>query len=259
MSGWNSLTPSAQADWKKNNFNLNVNVPQSQIDTLNSRKTPEGNFAYYKQHGANDVEREALNRFYGKSATDQALGTGVPAGGNPDNPNNREGRIVPDPMRPNAREDRPGSSLGPITHPGGDMWHNESPFGPRRPGVTPPAGGPSAPMPSRYPQGSRLGSAVQFNNTPSTPASPMPSRFPQGPRLGMASSRPLNPGPSANVREDRTGSRGYSLGGQLGTFANQHQSTGPTRTPVEQKLFNAADKFVANNPSMLPRNTRRGN
>ena len=144
-----ALTGKALEEWKKKNFNTNITVDQSQIDALNDRKTPQGNFDYYKKNGANEMEVESLNRFYGKDKV-AAAGIGVKPttmtpgrGGNPDSPNNRENRAdEPYSQRPNAREDR-GPTPAPVKPT--PSWHGQSPFGPTTPKpTTPPYVGPGA-------------------------------------------------------------------------------------------------------------------
>jgi len=74
--GWNDLSPKEQADWKKKNYNMGINVSQDTIDAMNSRKTPEGNFDYFKKNAPSAEEREGLNRFYGTDKVNAALGGG---------------------------------------------------------------------------------------------------------------------------------------------------------------------------------------
>ena len=70
--GWNDLSPKQQADWKKKNFNMKVNVSEAQLNKLRKEGTPTKAIAKYK----NDPSmREALNRFYGKSRVDKAIGS----------------------------------------------------------------------------------------------------------------------------------------------------------------------------------------
>ena len=66
----------SSAAYKAANYDTNITVDQSQIDVLNSRGTPESNFAYYKKNGASAMELESLNRFYGKDKV-AAAGIGV--------------------------------------------------------------------------------------------------------------------------------------------------------------------------------------
>jgi len=75
-SGWNSLTPTQQANWKATNFDKTVKVSEATIQGLRAGKTFEGNVAKFKT-GATAEQREAMNRFYGKSRVDTALGSSV--------------------------------------------------------------------------------------------------------------------------------------------------------------------------------------
>lgn len=70
-TGWNSLTPQQQADWKKKNFNLKVKVTQSQLDKLRKAGTPTKAINLYKDDKS---MREALNRFYGKDKVAKIAG-----------------------------------------------------------------------------------------------------------------------------------------------------------------------------------------
>jgi hypothetical protein len=137
-----ALKGKAAEDWKKKNYNNNITVDQSQIDALNLRKTPEANFEYYSKNGANEMEVESLNRFYGKDKV-AAAGIGVKSTfPNPDRPNTREDRLQPTPGRPNDREDRGPTPAPNPTKPG---FRNNPPFGPTTPKpTTPPYVGPGA-------------------------------------------------------------------------------------------------------------------
>jgi hypothetical protein len=75
-SGWNSLTPTQQANWKAENFSKSIKVSESTIQGLRAGKTFEGNVAKFK-NGATAEEREAMNRFYGKTRVNTALGSTV--------------------------------------------------------------------------------------------------------------------------------------------------------------------------------------
>lgn len=75
-SGWNSLTPTQQANWKAENFSKSIKVSESTIKGLRAGKTFEGNVAKFK-NGATAEEREAMNRFYGKTRVNTALGSTV--------------------------------------------------------------------------------------------------------------------------------------------------------------------------------------
>ena len=75
-SGWNSLTSTQQSNWKATNFDKTVKVSESTIQGLRAGKTFEGNVAKFKT-GATAEQREAMNRFYGKSRVDTALGSSV--------------------------------------------------------------------------------------------------------------------------------------------------------------------------------------
>jgi hypothetical protein len=66
----------ASNDWKKKNYNSSVKVSSSTIADLKAGKTFEGNVAKFKS-GATAEQREAMNRFYGKSRVDSALGSAV--------------------------------------------------------------------------------------------------------------------------------------------------------------------------------------
>lgn len=66
----------ASNDWKKKNYNSSVKVSSSTIADLKAGKTFEGNVAKFKS-GATSEQREAMNRFYGKSRVDTALGASV--------------------------------------------------------------------------------------------------------------------------------------------------------------------------------------
>lgn len=69
--GWNDLTKQQQADWKKKNFNMKVNVSEAQLNKLRREGTPTKAIAKYK----NDPSmREALNRFYGRDRVAKAIG-----------------------------------------------------------------------------------------------------------------------------------------------------------------------------------------
>jgi hypothetical protein len=60
--------------WRKKNFNTNINVPKSAIDKLMKGGTPSTNIKKYA--GTNDrVMREAMNRFYGKGWESKASGS----------------------------------------------------------------------------------------------------------------------------------------------------------------------------------------
>ena len=74
--GWNDLSPKEQADWKKKNYDMGINVSQGTIDDMTSRKTPEGNFEYFKKNKPNAEQREGLNRFYGTERVNSALDGG---------------------------------------------------------------------------------------------------------------------------------------------------------------------------------------
>lgn len=196
-----ALTGKALEEWKKKNFNTNITVDQSQIDALNSRKTPQGNFDYYSKNGANEMEVESLNRFYGKDKV-AAAGIGVkPKGNDPDRPNTREDRLVPDRDRPNAREDRPTPT--PTPTPG--FRNQYPPFGP------------STPRPIGPPQGNTPGFREKMPNPLRPPVVPPdrgqnPDRvIPPNPGFRGSMPNPLRPPatpgtqpPRANIRENRS-------------------------------------------------------
>jgi hypothetical protein len=75
-SGWDGLSASQQKSFKATNFNTSVKVSESTIQGLRAGKTFEGNVAKFKT-GATAEQREAMNRFYGKSRVDTALGSPV--------------------------------------------------------------------------------------------------------------------------------------------------------------------------------------
>lgn len=64
-------------DWRKQNYNLNVRVSNKTIDQLRAGKTFSGNVARFKKSGMTAVEREAMNRFYGKARVSAAFGNAV--------------------------------------------------------------------------------------------------------------------------------------------------------------------------------------
>ena len=64
-------------DFKKKNFDTSVRVSEQSIQKLRSGKTFENNIANAKKSGVSAQDREALNRFYGKSRVSSALGTGA--------------------------------------------------------------------------------------------------------------------------------------------------------------------------------------
>lgn len=66
------------ADWKAANYSPAIKVSESTIQGLRAGKTFEGNVAKFKT-GATAEQREAMNRFYGKSRVDTALGSPVAA------------------------------------------------------------------------------------------------------------------------------------------------------------------------------------
>jgi hypothetical protein len=66
------------ADWKAANYSSAIKVSESTIQGLRAGKTFEGNVAKFKT-GATAEQREAMNRFYGKSRVDTALGSPVAA------------------------------------------------------------------------------------------------------------------------------------------------------------------------------------
>jgi len=188
-------------DWKKNNYDLSINVPQSNIDTLNSNQTFEGNVAHYKKSGLDPVSREAMNRFYGVDRVKGVFGDATPTtmtpgrGGDPDSPNNRENRAdEPESQRPNAREDR-----GPTVPQ--DRGPNPNRVPPVR-GITPyvpPAVGPAVLPP---PPTVRVPPTASITPGPTTPA-PTPSATSRFPGVNIPT-KPLNtPAPNANTRENR--------------------------------------------------------
>jgi len=75
-SGWDGLSASQQSNFKATNFNKSIKVSESTIQGLRAGKTFEGNVAKFKT-GATAEQREAMNRFYGKSRVDTALGSSV--------------------------------------------------------------------------------------------------------------------------------------------------------------------------------------
>lgn len=173
----------SDAAWKAANYNSGITVDQSQIDTLNSRGTPQGNFDYYKQNGANAMEVESLNRFYGKDAV-AAAGVSV-------RPNVPHGASV---VPPDRAQDP--ARVVPANPP---SWHGQSPFGPSTPRPTPTPGyvGPGARGQSPF--------------GPSTPR-PTPAPRPAVPGFRGSSPNPLRPAPAApttqppraNTREGRS-------------------------------------------------------
>lgn len=66
------------ADWKAANYSPAIKVSESTIQGLRAGKTFEGNVAKFKT-GATAEQREAMNRFYGKSRVNTALGSPVAA------------------------------------------------------------------------------------------------------------------------------------------------------------------------------------
>lgn len=66
----------ASNDWKKKNYNSSVKVSSKTIADLKAGGTFSANVAKYKS-GATAEQREAMNRFYGKSRVDSALGKSV--------------------------------------------------------------------------------------------------------------------------------------------------------------------------------------
>jgi hypothetical protein len=114
--GWNDLSPKEQADWKKKNYDMGINVSQGTIDDMNSRKTPEGNFDYYKKNKPNAEQREGLNRFYGTDKVNAALdggGSKKKSGGFPTNTGTTGINIIgPDHIGPDTKPKKKG--------PGGD-------------------------------------------------------------------------------------------------------------------------------------------
>lgn len=64
------------SDWKSANYSSAIKVSESTIKGLRAGKTFEGNVAKFKT-GATAEQREAMNRFYGKSRVDTALGSPV--------------------------------------------------------------------------------------------------------------------------------------------------------------------------------------
>lgn len=67
----------ASNDWKKKNYNTGIKVSQSTINELKANKSFSANVAKFKASGASAEQREAMNRFYGKSRVDSALGSSV--------------------------------------------------------------------------------------------------------------------------------------------------------------------------------------
>ena len=80
----NSLA-SKPADWKKKNFNMAINVPESAIQKLRDGKTKSNNI---KTYGATKsaVMKEAMNRFYGKGWNGPAAGSKNKPGSYPNLP-----------------------------------------------------------------------------------------------------------------------------------------------------------------------------
>jgi hypothetical protein len=62
-------------DFKKKNFDMNIRVSEQSIQKLRAGKTFEANVARAKKTGLNVEDREAMNRFYGKTRVSSALGT----------------------------------------------------------------------------------------------------------------------------------------------------------------------------------------
>ena len=234
-SGWDSLTPSEQADWKKNNFSKSPTVSQKQIDVLNSRGTPQANFDYYKKNGANAEEIESLNRFYGKDKTAAAgiklntptappsaapndggsAGGGSGGGGGGSTPPSGGlpgfgGRFNPGPVKrgPGPQKELPWSSGREGASPKAPATFSRFPQGNALgtvPGIHP---APSQPMPSRFPMGSSMGTVPGIHPAPSQP---MPSRFPMGSSMGTIPG--IHPAPSQPMPSR------FPMGSSMGTVS----------------------------------------
>jgi len=70
--GWNALSKAQQTKWKKDNFDTKIKVTEAQLDKLRAAGTKTAAIAKYKNDPA---MREALNRFYGKSAVGAGSGS----------------------------------------------------------------------------------------------------------------------------------------------------------------------------------------
>jgi hypothetical protein len=125
-SGWNSLSPSQQNEFKAKNFDKNIKVSEATIQGLRAGKTFEGNVAKFKS-GATAEQREAMNRFYGKSRVDSALG-GTVSGVNktypttPSSPYQGGPGAKPRLPKTTAKPKAPGKGIGSMA---GDFVKNE--------------------------------------------------------------------------------------------------------------------------------------
>jgi hypothetical protein len=71
-----ALKGKAAENWKAQNFDKSIKVSEATIQGLRAGKTFEGNVAKFK-NGSTAEQREAMNRFYGKSRVNTALGSSV--------------------------------------------------------------------------------------------------------------------------------------------------------------------------------------
>jgi len=109
-------------NWKKNNYDRSIKVPDSVVKQL-LKGTKASNIAAANKPGASAQYKEAVRRFYGKNTVKSTM---TPKGPTPGSPNDREPR-KPVIVKPNDREDR---RSVPRTNTPGPGGKNVRPKGP---------------------------------------------------------------------------------------------------------------------------------